>query len=370
MTAVTTVLVVALIVIPTLVRSSSAPTVVGLIGPSAQAIGPALQATAKVADVKIRVVDIADDDAARSMVKNGSVDVAVSIGAHSAVAEVQQTLSPTIGALLQATIDRAHQRQALTDAGVPLSKILAALEPVPLSTAALEPPPVNQAARSVAALAAGLLLYISLGLYGGAVASGVAQEKTSRTAEVLLAAVRPRQLLSGKVLGIGVCALAQLGIAVVAGLIANAVVKGAVISSTVWVLLPSILLWFLLGFALYSFAFAAVGSMVARQEEVQFVSLPVAMPLVGGFLLVYLTIAEPSAWWIRLLSFVPPFAPALMPARIALGHVSAWEIVLDVLLMAASIYGMERLAARVYSAAIVRGGARLGWRTALRLRGE
>jgi len=122
-------------------------------------------------------------------------------------------------------------------------------------------------------------LYLSLGIYGAAVASGVAQEKTSRIAEVLLAAVRPSQLLAGKVVGIGVCGAGQLAIAVVAGLLANAAVQSAVIPSTVWALLPAILLWFVLGYALYAFAYAAAGALVGRQEEVQFVTLPITLPI-------------------------------------------------------------------------------------------
>jgi ABC-2 type transport system permease protein len=134
------------------------------------------------------------------------------------------------------------------------------------------------------------------------------------------------------------------------------------------VLLPSILLWFLLGYALYSFACAAAGAMVARQEEVQFVTMPLTIVLIGGYLLVYAVIASPNAAWLRVLSFVPPFAPMLMPARIAIGHVSAWEMPLDVLITLAAIYGMARLAARIYAGALVRGGARLSWRSAVRLR--
>jgi ABC-2 type transport system permease protein len=137
----------------------------------------------------------------------------------------------------------------------------------------------------VAAWATGVLLMISLGLYGTAVATGVAQEKTSRMAEVLLAAVRPSQLLAGKVLGIGVCGVGQLAIVVVAGLIANAAVQSAEIPATVWVLLPTVLLWFVLGYALYSFAYAAAGALVGRQEDVQFVSLPFGLPIFGGYLL-------------------------------------------------------------------------------------
>jgi ABC-2 type transport system permease protein len=228
----------------------------------------------------------------------------------------------------------------------------------------------HRAARSAAALAAGLLLYVSLAIYAAAVANGVAQEKTSRTAEVLLAAVEPRQLLTGKVVGIGLVGLGQLALAVCAGLIANAAVHGAQIPGTVWLLLPAILLWFLLGFAFYAFASAAGGALVARQEEVQFISLPLMMPLVAGFMLVYAAIASPSAWWIQLLSFLPPLAPVLMPARIALGHTPAWQVALDALVMLVAVYALARLAARIYAPALVRGGARLNWRAALRLRDQ
>jgi ABC-2 type transport system permease protein len=369
MTALATAFVVGMIVVPALVRQPAKPTVVGLVGPSGQALGPALRSTATAARVDIRLVDLPNDEAAASAVADGSVGVALTVSAQSAVAEVKQTLSPTMRALLQATLDEAHQRQVLTGAGVSPSLLLRAMTPVPLATAARQPPPADRAARSVAALATSILLYMSLGLYAGAVANGVAQEKTSRTAEVLLAVVRPRQLMNGKVLGIGVCGLGQLTIVVGAGLIANAVVQSAEIPSIIWVLLPAMLLWFVLGFGLYSFACAAAGAMVARQEEVQFVTLPVTLPLIIGFLLMYAAIASPDAWWIRVLSFLPPFAPTLMPVRLALGHMGAWEMPLAVVIMVAAVYGVARLAARIYAGALVRSGGRLSWRAALRLRG-
>ena len=112
----------------------------------------------------------------------------------------------------------------------------------------------------------------------------MAQEKTSRIAEVLLATVRPGQLLAGKVVGISLCGVAQRGITMIAGLIANAALKSAVIPSTVWVLLPMILLWFVLGYAGYAFAYAMAGALVGRQESIQFVSLPITLPVLAGFL--------------------------------------------------------------------------------------
>jgi ABC-2 type transport system permease protein len=138
----------------------------------------------------------------------------------------------------------------------------------------------------------------------------------------------------------------------------------------VWALLPAVLLWFLLGYALYAFAFAAAGALVARQEEVQLVTTPFAVLLIFGYLLSYAAVASPNAPWLRVLSFFPPVAPMLMPSRIALGHVAPWETPVAVLIMVASIVGVSRVAGAVYAAGLTRSGPRLSWTLALRRRGE
>jgi ABC-2 type transport system permease protein len=155
---------------------------------------------------------------------------------------------------------------------------------------------------------------------------------------------------------------------VIAGLIATAIARSTKILSEIWLLLPSILLFFALGFALYALAFAAVGATVARQEEVQFATAPLGLPLLAGYLLVYALIANPHSTALRVLSFVPPLTPSLMPARIALGAVAWWEVMLAVLIMLGSIYALTKLATRIYKATLVRSGPRLGWRAALRIR--
>ncbi len=369
LTLVTALLVVVGVALPGLIKSSSAaPVKLGLVGPSTQALAPAVTRTAGAAKLHVRAIDVADPATARDLLVSGGLDVALELtGADTAVVSVKQSLSASARAVLQAALDDVHLRSGLALAHVPLAKVLPALTPVRISETIVKPPAPDRTARTIAAIAAALLMYVSLGLYGGAVAIGVAQEKTSRTAEVLLAAVRPRQLLVGKVLGIGSVGLGQLGVAAAAGLIANAFVHSAKIPTSVILLLPAFLVCFLAGFALYAFALAAAGALVARQEELQAATLPVQLPLLIGYLLVYAAIGNPNAGWLKLLSFVPPLTATLMPARIALGHVAAWELPLAAVIMAASIYGMARLAARVYAGGMLHGGARLGWRAALRL---
>jgi ABC-2 type transport system permease protein len=388
MTAITTVLVVALIVVPSFFRQPTRPTVIGLVGAQAQSLAPAILATAKAAKLDITVLDIADDATARAGLmptpttrqgpfaralaaiqgSGSTIDVALTVNTDSAVVEVNQSLSPNLAALLQAIVDEAHQAQVLIAAGVPPATVSTALQPVKFSIVTLQPPVARQAGADVAALAAGFLLYVSVGIFGAAVANGVAQEKTSRTAEVLLAAVRPIELMIGKVLGIGLVGLAQMAATVGAGLVVNAFVQSSALPSSIWVLLPAILGWFLLGYLLYAFGYAAAGAIVARQEEVQFATAPFTVFLVGGFLLTYATIATPDAWWIRLLSFFPPLSPVLMPARLALGHLEVWEMPLAALLTAGFIALVAREASRIYSAGLVRSGARLSWGAALRRR--
>lgn len=390
LTGITTLLAVALIVGPTVFRPPTRPTAVGLVGPSAQALAPALQATAKAAGIDITTTNVGDDSTARSELtpsqssgrgsrllgqlfsslqgSQSTLDVALMVDAGSATIEFYQTVSPTLAALLRAVVEQVHQRDVLIQAGVPASVAGQAQQPEPIMTVTLQPAPSDRAGRSVAALAAGLLLYMYVGIFGNAVASGVAQEKTSRTAEVLLAAVTPNELMTGKVIGIGLVGFAQMAVTIGGALIANAIVQSSLVPSAVWVLLPAILLWFALGYLLYAFGFAAAGAMVARQEEVQSVSAPFTVFLIAGFLLNYGLIASPDALWVKVVSYVPPLMPVLMPARLALGHVAIWEMPLAILIMLASIYGMARLAGRIYATSLVRGGPRLSWMAALRSR--
>jgi ABC-2 type transport system permease protein len=362
--------VVAGVVLPGLIHSSSKTSRIGLVGASAQRFASALQATARAAKLKVRVEDVPSLATARADVKGGSLDLALVVGPSGARAIVSKTLSASDRALLASALDAEHQRAVLSAAGVPPATVRAARTPVPLSTVAIKPPTKNETAHNVAALAVAFFLYLTVVMYGNAVATGVAQEKTSRTAEVLLSAMRPGDLLAGKVIGIGVCGLVQLAIPVAAGLVANAVVHSAKIPSDIWFLLPASLVWFALGYALYALTFAAAGAIVARQEELQFATAPLTFPLLAGYLLTYALIASPHSTVLRILSYLPPLSPSLMPARIALGGLAWWEMPLAVALMLVTIYAAARLTARIYTGAIVRSGPRLSWGAALRLRPE
>jgi ABC-2 type transport system permease protein len=375
-TAAMVVLVVGLIALPALLSGSSAPTTttIALVGPSAQAIAPVLRQVARASDEPVHITSLTSDASARAALASGRVDVALSLGPHGALATIEgssqvtgsTSLEGSVATLLETAIDVDHEDSVLGAAGVTPETIRAALATPPLSVRALQQPPADQAARSIAALAAGVLLYMMLAFYGASIAAGVAQEKTSRMAEILLPAMRPVDLLIGKVAGIGLFGMAQVSIAVGAGLVANALLHEASIPSAVWALLPMVLAWFILGYALYAFAAATAGALVGRAEEVQAASAPILVPLIAGWLLTYATIADPGSRILQLLSFLPPLAPVLMPARFALGAVPLWQMAVAAALTLASVYGMARLAARIYAPALIGGSRRLSFRSALR----
>jgi ABC-2 type transport system permease protein len=386
-TGLTAVLAAGLIVVPALINQQSGPTRLGLVGSRAQALAPALTAAGRSAGVSLTTAPVASISAARDELtpkqsqggggglarllggSNARLDVVLAFDGGSATILAYQTVPPATLALVHAVLDAAHQRAVLSASGVAPSTITSSLSPVPVTAETIQPTPGDRAGLNIAALASAFLLMYAVTGFGGQVATGVAQEKTTRTAELLVSAVHPRELMTGKVLGIGLVGLGMMTVTVGAALIANTFVKSAAIPPELGPLLPQVLLWFVLGFTLYAFAFAAAGAMVARQEEVQSVAMPLAAVMVVALLLVYATLASPDSGWIRLLSFLPPLSPMLMPARSFRGSAQGWEVALAVGIELLAIAGTVTLTARIYQRALMRGGARLSWSQAIRLGG-
>lgn len=378
-------LAIGLIVVPAIINQQSGPTRIGLVGAQAQALAPALTAAGHAAGVSITTAPVASMSEAKDELtpqqspggggrlarlfggSSAQLDLVLAFDGSSATVLAYQSVPPTILALVHSVIDAVHQRSVLSAAGVAPSTITSSLTPVPLTTEAIQSSPSDRAGLNIAALASAFLLMYAVTGFGGLVATGVAQEKTTRTAELLISVVHPRELMTGKVLGIGLVGLGTMAVTVGAALIANAFVKSAAIPPELGSRLPQVLLWFVLGFTLYAFAFAAAGAMVARQEEVQSVAMPFAAVIVVALLLVYATLASPDSAWIRLLSFLPPLAPMLMPARSFLGTAQGWEVALAIGIELLTIVGTVTLAARIYQRALLMGGARLTWGQAIRL---
>jgi ABC-type Na+ efflux pump permease subunit len=204
-----------------------------------------------------------------------------------------------------------------------------------------------------------LLVFFMLTQYNAWTLTGVLEEKSSRIVEVLLAVITPARLLAGKVLGIGLAAFVQAAVA--AGLAAG-LARAAHSSALAGVSAPVVgatLTWLLLGYAFYSWLYAAAGSTADRQEQAQSLLLPLALPAIAGFVVsaAAVTSGSPTSL-LRVLAFLPPTAPFAMPALVSLGAVSWWEFALSALLSVAGTVAVARAAVAVYRASILHAGGR------------
>jgi ABC-2 type transport system permease protein len=224
----------------------------------------------------------------------------------------------------------------------------------------------NTVGRLVGTLAA-ILLFLSLNTFGALVLTGVVEEKTSAVVEILLAHVRAHVLLAGKVLGIGLIALAQFAVLVAVGVVSLRI-SGTTVPSEVWVALPATVGWFIGGFAFYATLFALAGSFVSRQEDAQSSAAPVSLIFTAGYVVVFIVAGDPGGATATVLSILPPFAPLLMPLRIATGVAAPWEVVVAIVLLVAAVYGVIRAAGAIYARSLLHRGSRITWRQALRLR--
>jgi ABC-2 type transport system permease protein len=239
--------------------------------------------------------------------------------------------------------------------------------------------PVDQqelASRSFIGIVFIVLLFITVVIYGMWVATGVAAEKSSRVMELMISAASARQLLAGKVVGIGLAGLTQyVAIAVPALLVLAFQDRIAeLVLGPMWAsgaplvgLTPSLLLaygvFFLLGFTLFALIYASMGAFVSRPDDLQTLSLPLSLLAMTGYLAAIAALGSGGAGVVtRLLSYIPPFSPFVMLARVMTGSVEPWELALSIGLLVGAIIIVSVVAVRLYAAGVLLYGQRPGVR--------
>jgi ABC-2 type transport system permease protein len=358
-TIVMAVLVVVGIVAASLLAGRTNPVRVGFSGGS-QALEPAFTASAAALGVSVMVSDVADDTTGKAQLNAGTLDVLV-IGSSTAPTAVAKEAVPSN---VESALSLAAEAARLSDAGLSPAAVKSAMALVPIQL--LAPPNPKDTQNLLAALVLGILLWIALGQYGNMVAQGVVEEKATRIMEILLATIQPSRLLAGKVIGIGLVGLLQLTIVGAAALVAVHVTNIAAIPALGVASILGDILWFLLGFLFYATAYAAVASLVSRQEEIQSAVAPISILQIAGYLLMYAALPNPNGPLATVCSMLPPFAPILMAVRMAAGDVPFWQVGLAVVLIAASIVSLTWLAGRMYTNAAMRIGARVRFMDAFR----
>ena len=310
-----------------------------------------------------------DDAAARAAVDSGDADLAVLDGASAIV--VDEPIDADDDSDLVAVVNVLRSDIALTE-GLGGGRAVAGGDRrggVPRAAGGREPRRARPTTRTTSgrvgtAIIINIALFLLLQTYGGWVVSGVTREKASRVVEVLLSTVTARQLMFGKIIGIGAIALLHA-----AALVATAIVSAAIVGIDVPdgfratdVLVGAV--WFLLGYALYCSAFAAAGSLCSRAEDAQGAVLPIMLPLVAGYIIAFSAAGGPSTLlWV--LAFFPPTAVQCMPVLYATGEAPVWAMLLSMAITAVAAYAVARLAAAIYSRSILKGGKRVSWREAV-----
>jgi ABC-2 type transport system permease protein len=281
---------------------------------------------------------------------------------------VKERMDPSLQPLFGSLAQQLALVQAVTALGGDPAQVTAQVAQAQPDITPLEPTPPTDSAQIVAGYVAGILLFLTLMTTGQLVTQGVVEEKSSRVVELLLATVRPWQLMAGKVLGIGIVGLLQVLLIVAAG-VTTAVTLGLVDASglnlgatALWAIV-----WFVIGFVSYSLVLAALSSLVSRQEDVASVTGPVTalmvVPYVIGISIAPWAPDNPLVAW---LSYIPFCAPMVMPIRIALGAVAGWQILVAVGLSLAVIPALVWLAGRVYATAVLHSGSKVSLSDALR----
>jgi ABC-2 type transport system permease protein len=221
-------------------------------------------------------------------------------------------------------------------------------------------------ATLAAAFGIGLMIYITLAIYGQAIMAAVVEEKETRIAEILFSSARPFQLMLGKLIGVGLAGLTQLtiwigSIAIFLALAATQVGLTELLGSLPVItplMVAYFLVFFLIGFFIYASIFALIGSMVTSVQEGGQFAFPPVMILLIGFYFSFAVVRDPNSdlsFWV---SISPFFAPITMPVRILAETPPFWQILLAVIINCLAITGLVWLTARVYRVGMLMYGKR------------
>ncbi|MHC1561133.1 ABC transporter permease [Actinomycetospora sp. C-140] len=347
------------------IASSEDTARVGVVGPATALTGP-IQRAAPTEGLTVAVVMQPDVAAGEAAVRAGDLDAVVSGEPTRPRVYVESEPEADLERTLVDATSSLARDAYLTGRGVDPGALDAAVgESGPVVIAA-EPPDPQAGVRLGLGLGGAFLLFFSIQTYGAMVAQGVVEEKASRVVEIVLSSVRPWQLLLGKVLGLGGVGLLQLVVLGGAGLavagVAGVLTAGASLVSTI----VSVVVWYLLGFALYATVFAAAGSLVSRQEDTQSVLSPITVTVLLGFVVGFnLLTSDPRGTAITVISLLPPFSPLFMPARVALGVAPVGQVVLAFALTLAFTAAVLALGGKIYANSVLRTGARVSLREAL-----
>ena len=349
------------VILPQILGDDAPTYTLATAGPAPVDMTKALDAAGKAGGFTVDYLPSDGEGAVRQAVRDGDATV----GLAGDFIFTATDAGGTFPVMVAQAVVRLETVRRMIDAGLTTAQVtdLQSIQPPEQITIGR----VDDADRSGVAFLAGIILYIALTFAGTAIATTVATEKSTRISEVLLTVLRPSQILVGTVVAIGTVTLGQLLVLITPLAIAVRITDSVGLPPIATVDLALALVWFILGFALYSFLFAATGALVNKVTEVGSAIMPVTLLLLAGYLLaVTIVAADPSSPLSIAASIFPFTAPLAMPIRWASGDVPAVQLALAMSLTVATAVLLVGVASSIYRRALLITGHRVRLREVVR----
>lgn len=368
----TTAIVVGSFLLPALLFSDTEAARIGVVQPAPPALEATIQTVASGVDRAIVLLPYADRGAAETALTADKVDAVIDVPADLSAPGVvvyKESADQVLQSIVGSAVVGLRVNSVL--AGTDIDQAALAAAQAPPQAVELDPQTDADRARFLVANIGAVLILVGIFSFGFTVLTGVVEEKQSRVVEVVLSTVRARDLLMGKVLGIGVLGIVQLVVFVVAALGAASLTDTLVLPSTTPGSIMLLAVWFILGYTLYSTALGFLGALASRMEEASNASTPVTMvAMVSYFVAIFAVVSDPHGTVATIATFLPPSAPFVVPLRAAFDAIAPWEIGLSIVITLVGIWVLFTVGARVYAGAVLQTAGRMKLRDAWRSAGE
>ena len=371
----TLLIVIGLIVVPSLFAGGTEESEIGSVGEgnteiieAAELIGNAGDDPDAESSVELNIVKYDDRAAGEAALEAGDIDALLVDGDEVVTETVSGFGESSLVRLLQRGAASVELEAVVAESGEAAQDVINVMTSAPLQATTLTgDDPANEAQGFIAYIGL-LLLYVAILLYGTWILTGVTEEKTNRVVEVLLASVRPWQLLAGKIAGIGLLGLAQFGLTIVIAVAAISLTGVLEIPDLSVSVVVNLIFWFIVGFLVYAVLFAAAGSLVSRMEDAQTAAMPMTLIAVAGMFLSIAALQDPDGPVALVGTLIPLTAPFVVPVRAALGAIPAWQYALSIAITLGTIALLINFAGRVYAGGLLRFGAKVklkeAWKSA------
>ncbi len=343
----------ATVLIPRLLAPGTTTYTLATVGKAPAAVVATLDRAGEADSFQVKYISRSSVAQVRSAVRQRDATVGLADGTLYAT----QNAGTFPATVAQALVSQEAARQ-LAEAGLSpqqVARLQSIRPPRQVDVAAAQ----NQA-RGYVGAAVGAVLYLALLFGGNIIATTVATEKSTRISEVLLAVLRPSQVLTGTVLAVGTVTFIELVVLAGPAAIAVRIAHAGVLPQVAAGDMVLGVVWFVLGFALFAFLYAATGALVDKVTEVGTATMPLAAILMSGYLWALLMVT--NDWDSPLSVFASLFpltAPLAMPFRWATGEVPIYQLVVAMALTAATAVAFGALASTVYRRALVITGHRV-----------